>query len=67
MQIPVFINGELVYEKPTIEEVRNYCKQELDSFWDEVKRLINPHNYYVDLSHKLWDLKDSMLKEYSKK
>jgi len=58
---PIFVNGKQVYETPTLEEVRNYCKKEVDSLWDEIKRLIYPHQYYVDLSQKLWDLKHDML------
>lgn len=67
LQIPIYKEGKLVYDRPNIEEIRAYCKKEVDSFWDEVKRLVNPHKYYVDLSQELWDLKDSLLKEYSKK
>ena len=67
LQVPIYKDGKLVYDRPNIEEIRAYCKQEVDSFWDEVKRLVNPHKYYVDLSQELWDLKDSLLKEYSKK
>jgi nicotinate phosphoribosyltransferase len=67
LQVPIYKDGKLVYDRPGIEEIRAYCKQEVDSFWDEVKRLVNPHKYYVDLSQELWDLKDSLLKEYSKK
>ena len=58
---PIFKNGKQVYELPTIEEIRNRCKSELEGMWDEVLRFENPHNYYVDLSQKLWDLKHEML------
>ncbi len=58
---PIFKDGELVYKLPTTEEIRNYCKEQLDMQWDEVKRFENPHNYYVDLSPKLWDTKQLML------
>ncbi|MBE6691636.1 MAG: nicotinate phosphoribosyltransferase, partial [Ruminococcaceae bacterium] len=51
------------YELPTIEEIRAHCKASLESMWDEVKRFDNPHNYYVDLSQKLWDLKYGMIKK----
>lgn len=64
---PIFINGELVYKVPTIEESREYHKKEIDSLWDEVKRFENPHSYYVDLSQKLWDIKNSLLAQFSKK
>ena len=61
MQVPVFQQGELVYELPTLEEIRAYCAQQVDTLWDEVKRFDNPHNFYVDLSRKLWDIKYSLL------
>ena len=64
---PIFINGELVYKVPTIEESREYHKKEIDSLWDEVKRFENPHSYYVDLSQKLWDIKNNLLAQFSKK
>ena len=52
-----------MYEEPTIEEIREYCLREVDSLWDEVKRFENPHNYYVDLSQKLWGIKQSLLSQ----
>jgi len=58
---PIFIKGELVYKIPTIEEIRKYCLEQVDSLWDEVKRFENPHNYYVDLTQKLWDIKRQLL------
>ena len=58
---PIFLNGELVYECPNIEEIKKYCKEQLDSLWDEVTRFENPHNYYVDLTQKLWDVKQQLL------
>ena len=58
---PIFINGKLVYNCPSIEEIRKYCSEQVDSLWDEVKRFENPHNYYVDLSQKLWDIKQNLL------
>ena len=60
---PIFVNGKQVYELPSLEEIREYCKNEVDSLWDEIKRLVNPHKYYVDLSQKLWDLKQKMLND----
>lgn len=65
--VPIFKNGCLVYDVPTIAESRDYCAGEIDSIWNEVKRFENPHNYYVDLSQKLWDVKQYMLKEELKK
>ena len=62
LQVPVFVGGELVYQLPTLEEIRTYCLQQVDTLWDEVKRFDNPHTYYVDLSKKLWDIKYGLLK-----
>jgi nicotinate phosphoribosyltransferase len=60
----IFKDGQLVYNKPTLEEIRANCQKEYDSLWDETKRFSNPNKYYVDLSQKLWDLKNDMLTEY---
>ena len=59
--LPIFRGGRLVYDEPDIEAVRDYCARQVDSLWDEVKRFENPHNYYVDLSQKLWDVRDGLL------
>lgn len=59
--VPIFKSGELVYEIPTTAEIRAYCTDQLSKLWDEVKRFENPHNYYVDLSEKLWNIKQDML------
>ncbi len=61
--VPIFKNGELVYKLPSIQEIRAYCLEQVDALWDEVKRFENPHDYYVDLSQKLWDIKQDMLKK----
>ena len=58
---PIFIDGECVYESPKVEDIRAYAQQELDTFWDEYKRVTNPHIYKVDLSQKLWELKHTLL------
>jgi len=63
LQVPIFRNGELVYNCPTLEEIRTYCLEQVDKLWDEVKRFDNPHTYYVDLSQKLWDVKYGLLKD----
>ena len=59
--VPVFKNGELVYQQPSLRETQKYCAKEVDSLWEEVKRFDNPHEYNVDLSKKLWDLKRKLL------
>ena len=63
LQVPIFKGGKLVYRLPSLEEIRAYCLEQVDTLWDEVKRFENPHNYYVDLSQKLWDIKSNLLKQ----
>ena len=65
LQVPIFKNGKLVYDLPSLKEIQDYCKKEVDSLWDEVKRFENPHAYYVDLSQKLWDIKYGLLRDNS--
>ena len=60
--VPVFENGELVYDQPALPAIRDYCAVQLDTLWDEVKRFENPHHYYVDLSEKLWNIRDGLLR-----
>lgn len=67
LQVPVYVDGNLVYENPSLEEIRSYCKEQVATLWDETKRFINPHKYYVDLSKDLWFLKKSMLEEVKNK
>ena len=62
--VPIFEGGKLVYEVPDLQHSRAYCTRQVDALWDEVKRFENPHNYYVDLSQKLWDMKQSLLSGY---
>ena len=61
LKVPIFRNGECVYNFPPLEEIRDHCRRELATMWDEVRRFDNPHKYYVDLSEKLWTLKHEML------
>lgn len=65
LQVPIFKDGECVYNSPDIETIKSYCKEQLDTLWDEVLRIENPHRYYVDLSEKLWETKDKLLKKHS--
>ena len=60
--VPIFKNGELVYDMPSLPEIQKYCAEQVDTLWDEVQRFDNPHTYYVDLSQKLWDIKYALLK-----
>lgn len=59
--VPVFRNGECVYQSPSVMEIAEYCRQEKETLWDETKRLFYPHRVYVDLSQKLFDVKNSLL------
>lgn len=64
--IPIFQKGKLVYDLPNLEEIRSYAKIEHTKLWPEVLRLEQPHLYYVDLSKKLWDLKQKLIQKYKK-
>ena len=66
LQVPVFQAGELVYDLPSLPAIRDYCREQVDTLWDEVKRFDNPHKYYVDLSQKLWDVKHKLLEDMSR-
>lgn len=65
--VPVFINGECVYQSPSVMEIAKYCEQEKETLWDETKRLFYPHKVYVDLSQKLYDVKQKLLNKMSLK
>ena len=60
---PIFQRGRLVYQRPSLPEIQRYCQEQVGSLWDEVKRFENPHNYYVDLSQKLWNIKQELLRQ----
>ena len=62
--VKIFENGKLTYKCPSMGELRAYCTKEIDSLWDSVKRFENPHRYYVDLSPKLWKIKNDILHSY---
>lgn len=64
---PIFLNGNLVYDLPKVNEIREHCLEQVKNLWDEVKRFESPHKYYVDLSQKLWDIKTSMLSNKTNK
>ena len=63
---PIFIEGKLVYKKPTLNEIRAYHQIQMKTMWDEVKRFERPHQYYVDLSQPLWDLRQDIINEIKK-
>lgn len=60
---PLFRKGECVYKERNIEEIKSYCREQINTLWDEVTRFENPHNYYVDLSQQLWDVKHELLRK----
>ena len=61
--VPVFLNGKKVYQSPTLKDIQAYCKQQVNTLWDEIKRFDNPQTYYVDLSQKLWDIQQELLRK----
>jgi len=63
LRVKVIENGELVYELPTLDQIRKTCEDGMNVMWEEVKRFSNPHNYYVDLSQVLWDVRNALLNE----
>ncbi len=63
LMVKVIENGKLIYDLPSLESIREYSRTEIDSLWEEVKRFANPHQYYVDLSQKLWDVKSNLIKQ----
>lgn len=61
--VPVFLNGKKMYQSPTLKDIQAYCKQQVNTLWDEIKRFDNPQTYYVDLSQKLWDIQQELLRK----
>lgn len=64
MLVPVFKAGECVYTEPSVDEIRDYCSEQIDNLWEEVKRFENPHTYYVDLSEELWRVRKELIEEH---
>lgn len=64
LMVPVFKDGKCVYESPAVMDIQAYCKKELDTLWDESRRLVNPHEVHVDLSNELWHMKNQLLDSY---
>ena len=64
IMVPVFKNGECIYTTPPVMKIQAYCKQEMATLWDESKRLVNPHEVHVDLSKKLYDVKQELLNNH---
>lgn len=67
LRVKLFDKGKCVYESPSVDEIRNYCLEQLDTLWEETLRFENPQTYYVDLSQKLWDMKNQLLAECATK
>ncbi|SHI47380.1 nicotinate phosphoribosyltransferase [Parasporobacterium paucivorans] len=62
--VPVFREGKCVYESPDVMEIREKCKEEMDTLWEETRRLVNPHKVNVDLSDTLYDMKKEILEDF---
>jgi len=67
LQVQIFAAGKCVYESPDLQHIQTFCKEQIATLWDEVLRFEHPHRYYVDLSYKLWSLKQMLLEQYSAK
>jgi nicotinate phosphoribosyltransferase len=63
--IPIFQNGQCVYETPSVMEIRDFCKEQLETIWEETRRFVNPQEVYVDLSNELWHIKNSLLDRFN--
>ena len=65
LMVHVFDHGNCIYHSPKVMDIRDYCQKELETLWEETRRLVNPHGVYVDLSQKLYDMKISLLNQMS--
>ena len=65
LRVQLFDKGRCVYESPSVDEIKDYCQQQMETLWDETLRFENPQTYYVDLSQKLWDMKHQLLKAHN--
>ncbi|MBO5278365.1 MAG: nicotinate phosphoribosyltransferase [Lachnospiraceae bacterium] len=65
LMVPVFLNGKCVYESPKVMDIRDYCFKELDTLWEETRRLVNPHKVHVDLSNELYQIKKQLLDSFN--
>jgi len=65
--VPVFLDGELVYELPTLEDIRAYHREQLELFWPEYLRMLNPEHYRLYMSDEVWETKNRLMKEHMKK
>ena len=67
LRVQLFDKGRCVYESPSVDEIKEYCRQQMETMWDETLRFENPQTYYVDLSPKLWKIKNDLLSELAGK
>jgi nicotinate phosphoribosyltransferase len=65
LRVQLFEKGKRVYDSPSLEEIQQYCKQQIATLWDEILRFENPQTYYVDISKELWQMKHDLIKEYN--
>ncbi len=65
LRVKIFDRGRLVYDSPDLAEIKQFCKEQVDTLWEEVLRFENPQTYYVDLSKKLWNLKQEIIMQHS--
>lgn len=63
--VPVFKQGTCIYKSPKVMDIQQYCKRELETLWEESRRLVNPHKVHVDLSNELWHMKNQLLDSYN--
>ena len=63
---PIFVGGKCVYSSPTLNEIQSYCRSQIATLWEEVTRFEKPHNYYVDMSQKLWDMRQELLTKFTR-
>ena len=61
LMVRIFDGGRCVYDSPDVDAVRSHCSKQQELLWSEMKRFENPQEYYVDLSHKLWELKNRLI------
>lgn len=67
LRVKIFDKGNLVYKSPDIQEIRRYCAEQVATLWDEMLRFEKPQTYYVDLSPKLWKMKNDLIEEHMEK
>ena len=65
LRVPIFLGGKKVYDVPDMETVKEYCAEQMETLWEETLRFENPQTYYVDLSQKLWDMKNRLIEEHN--